>query len=91
MGEYGISPIISPWRTTPTAAIRQGDYKLILFFEDSRLELYNLRTDPGEQTNLAETMPDKTLELHTLMQSWREEVQAPVPSELNPEYDPNRR
>ena len=31
------------WRTTPAAAIRQGDYKLIEFFEDGRLELYNLK------------------------------------------------
>ena len=78
-----------PWRTTPAAAIRQGDFKLIEFFEDNRLELYNLRTDPGEQNNLTESMPDKTQQLHALMQSWREDVQAPVPSEANPEYDPN--
>ncbi len=78
-----------PWRTTPAAAVRQGDFKLIEFFEDNRLELYNLRDDLGEQNNLAETMPDKTRELHALMQSWRDSLNAPVPTELNPEYDPN--
>ena len=78
-----------PWRTTPAAAIRQGHFKLIEFFEDNRLELYNLHDDPGEQNNLAETMPNKTLELHALMQAWRADVQAPVPSEANPEYEPD--
>ena len=77
-----------PWRTTPAGAVRQGDYKLIEFFEDGRLELYNLHDDIGEQNDLAETMPDKVQELHALLQNWRASVQAPVPSELNPDYDP---
>src|SRR5205823_4668383 len=42
-----------PWRTTPAGAIRSGDWKLIEFFEDDRLELYNLREDIGESRNLA--------------------------------------
>ena len=77
-----------PWRTTPAGAVRQDDYKLIEFFEDGRLELYNLHDDIGEQNDLAETMPDKVQELHALLQNWRASVQAPVPSELNPAYDP---
>ncbi|MBW3542836.1 MAG: sulfatase, partial [Planctomycetes bacterium] len=39
--------------STPAGAIRRGDWKLIEFFEDGRLELYNLRNDPAEQDNLA--------------------------------------
>ena len=78
-----------PWRTTPAAAVRQGHYKLVEFFEDGRLELYNLNNDLGEQNNLAETMPAKVLELHTLMQAWRDSLNAPVPSEPNPAYDSN--
>ena len=83
------SNIVGPWRTTPAAAVRQGDFKLIEFFEDGSLELYNLRDDLGEQNNLTETMPEKTQELHTLMQAWRDSLNAPVPTELNPEYDPD--
>ncbi len=79
-----------PWRTTPAGAIRQGPYKLIEFFEDGRLELYNLHEDIGEQHDLAETMPDKAQELHALMRAWRTAVNAPVPSEPNPDYDPTR-
>ncbi|MHC4620753.1 MAG: sulfatase, partial [Planctomycetota bacterium] len=45
------------WRTTPASVVRQGDWKLIEYFEDGRLELYNLKDDIGEQHNLARKMP----------------------------------
>ena len=38
---------------TPGASLRMGDYKLIKFFEDNRVELYNLREDSGEKHDLA--------------------------------------
>jgi arylsulfatase A-like enzyme len=77
-----------PWISTPCAAIRMGDWKLIEFFEDGRLELYNLKTDPGESNNLAESNPQKLQELHARMKRWREETNAPVPTEPNPLYKP---
>ena len=76
------------WRTTPAGAIRQGDYKLLEFFEDGRLELYNLQKDIGERHDLSSEMPEKTRELHRSLIEWRESVNAPVPTELNPKYDP---
>ncbi|MEN6333319.1 MAG: sulfatase, partial [Phycisphaerales bacterium] len=36
---------------SPGGAVRVGDYKLIEFYEDSRVELYNLRDDLGEQND----------------------------------------
>ena len=81
--------IEGPWRTTPAGAVRAGDWKLIEFFEDGRLELYHLAEDIGERRNLAEHMPEKRQELYELMLQWRRELQAPVPTELNPEYDPD--
>jgi arylsulfatase A-like enzyme len=45
------------WRTTPVATITSGDWKLMEFMEDKRLELYNLRDDIGERNNLAATNP----------------------------------
>jgi arylsulfatase A-like enzyme len=76
------------FRTRPAAAIRAGDWKLIEYFEDGALELYNLKDDIGEQKNLAELMPDKTRELYKQMLVWRKAVNAPVPTELNPDYNP---
>jgi arylsulfatase A-like enzyme len=76
------------FRTRPAGAVRAGDWKLIEYFEDGDLELYNLANDISEQNNLAKAMPEKATELQQLMLSWRKEVNAPVPTELNPEYDP---
>lgn len=68
------------WRTTPAGAIRSGDWKLIEFFEDGRLELYNLREDLGETNNLAAKLPDKAKELHAKLVAWRKEIGAPMPT-----------
>jgi len=80
-----------PWRTTPAGAVRQGDWKLIEFFEDGTLELYNLKDDIGEKNNLADKMPDKTRQLHRLLVRWRKSIGAAVPTEKNPQYDPAAR
>ncbi len=82
--------MIGPWRTTPVAAVRLGDYKLIEFFEDGRRELYDLGADVGESNDLSATMPEKVAELGAVMERWRVEIGAYVPSELNPDYDPGR-
>lgn len=75
--------------TTPYGAIRLGDYKLIEFYDDMRVELYNLRDDIGEQNNLAAQMPDKVEELRSRLHAWRQEVGAQMPTR-NPKYDPSR-
>ena len=65
--------------------MRSGDYKLIEFFEDGRLELYNLRDDIGEERNLAEQMPQIRDRLHGLLREWRETVEAKIP-QPNPDW-----
>lgn len=75
--------------STPASAIRQGDWKLIEFFEDGALELYDLRNDLGETKNLAAQHPDRTRALHGALKSWRKDVQAQMP-QRNPAYDPAR-
>jgi arylsulfatase A-like enzyme len=74
----------------PAGAIRQGDWKLIEFFGDGRLELFNLSEDIGERNNLAEKMPDRTRELHVKLKAWRQNVGARMPR-ANPDFDPKRR
>ncbi len=76
------------WRTTPVSVIRKENWKLLEFFEDGHLELYNLEEDIGETNNLAAQKPGKSKSLHKKLLKWREKVNAPVPIELNPEYDP---
>lgn len=77
------------WRTTPVSVIREGDWKLLEFFEDGNLELYNLKDDISETNNLADQMPEKATSLHNKLLNWRAKIEAPVPTELNPEYQIN--
>ena len=44
--------------STPVSAVRLGDWKLLEYFEDQRVELFNLRDDPGEHRNLAGEQPE---------------------------------
>ncbi len=71
-----------PWRTTPVAAVRKGDYKLIEFFEDGHLELYDLRHDPSESNNLVMTSPEIVSDLQSEMVRWRRRVGAQLPSSI---------
>lgn len=67
------------WRTTPAGAIRMGKWKLHEFFEDGRIELYNLKDDPGERKDLAATNPQKRDEMAKKLAAWREAIEAPMP------------
>ncbi len=67
------------FRSRPVGVIRVGDWKLHEYFEDNALELYHLREDIGESTNLAKAHPEKAQALHTQLKAWRGAVQAPVP------------
>jgi arylsulfatase A-like enzyme len=71
--------------TTPVSAIRYGDWKLLEYLEDCRRELYNLKDDPGEQTDLAHRMPDKAASLLKQLHDWRTEVKAAIPTP-NPNF-----
>ena len=51
------------WRTTPVSVIRAGDWKLMEFLEDGRLELYNLAEDIGETRNRAGDEPARVAEM----------------------------
>jgi arylsulfatase A-like enzyme len=75
------------WRTTPVSVIRSGDFKLLEFLEDNRIELYNVRDDIGEKRNLADALPGKAKELREKLHAWRKSVNAPMPTP-NPEYAP---
>ncbi len=71
----------------PGAAIRAGDFKLIENYEFGTLELYNLRQDIAETTNLADEMPEKVHQLHRMLRNWRRGVDANMPTP-NPDYAP---
>ena len=64
---------------TPACSVRMGDYKLIEFFKDGRLELYNLREDIGENNNIADKQPEMVAEMHKKLLEWRKCVNAKMP------------
>ena len=69
----------------PCGAIRDGAWKLVEWFEDGKLELYNLHDDPGELYNLAEGDSSRVKELHDKLVAWRLEVNAQMPTP-NPNF-----
>jgi len=64
---------------SPCGAIRQGDYKLIEYFENNTVQLFNLKADPGEQNDLAKQQEEKVAELIAMLHIWRKEVGASMP------------
>jgi arylsulfatase A-like enzyme len=76
-GYLGAGP--GQWRTLPVATVIAGDWKLMEFMEDQRVELYELGKDLGEATNLASAEPQKAQELLSMLHSWQEGIHAPMP------------
>lgn len=64
---------------TPGSSVRAGDYKLIEFFEEDDLELYNLKDDLAELKNISLEKPEITKKLHQLLKNWRAQVEAKIP------------
>lgn len=77
------------FRTRPGSVIISGDWKLHQYFEDGALELYNLAQDEGERNDLIKKMPSKAQELKEKLDNWRLTIDAPIPTEPNPDYNPN--
>ncbi|MGY8769562.1 MAG: sulfatase [Pirellulales bacterium] len=73
----------------PSCAVRAGDYKLIEYFENDTVQLFNLKNDIGEQVDLASSEPAKTNELRSLLHQWRTDVGAKM-NVANPDYDPTK-
>ena len=71
---------------TPGSSVRMRAFKLIEFFEDGRLELYNLDEDPGETVNLAESHPEQMLQMKKALKQWQHSVEAKIP-QPNPDID----
>ncbi|MDF1825075.1 MAG: sulfatase [Verrucomicrobiales bacterium] len=75
------------FRSRPCSVIRKGDWKLLEFYESGEFELYDLKTDIGEEDDLSGTEVEKLELLKSDLDGWRKETGADIPTELNPEFD----
>lgn len=73
----------------PYGSIRSGDFKLMEFFNDMSVELYDIKNDIGEERDLAKERPKMVEELRTRLHAWRREVGAQMPT-ANPKHDPSK-
>lgn len=82
--DNGTDPL---FRTRPGSVIIKDNWKLHYYFEDNKLELYNIVEDVSESIDLSKKNEGKTKELFDELKIWWEFNNAPIPSEKNPEYD----
>ena len=73
----------SNWK--PGASIRDGDWKLIKFYDHEKVELYNLKKDPSEKKDLAKKNSTKAKELENKLLAWQKQMNAKLPKP-NPDY-----
>lgn len=74
----------------PSSIIREGNWKLIHYYEDGTNELYNMKDDSFEQHNLATQNPEITSKLSSKLKNWLISVNAKFP-ETDPEFNPEKR
>lgn len=86
---YWHYPHYHPGGATPYSAVREGDFRLVEFHEDGRVELYDLKNDVGESHDLASELSEKAAALREKLHAWRREVGAQMPSP-NPNADAER-
>jgi len=67
------------FQTRPGSAVLLNNWKLIKYFECGSIELYDLKTDPGEKTNLHIQNPEKTEQMLQMLNHWQLKTRAPIP------------
>jgi arylsulfatase A-like enzyme len=73
------SSVIRSPATVRPSAIRSGDWKLVWFWDRAECELYDLRSDLGEQRDLASTKPEMATALRNKLRAFLLESRAMLP------------
>ena len=74
------------FRTRPGTVIRHGKWKLHHYFEDDGVELYDINSDRSEKNDLSKEYPELVSKLRAKLDTWRQDIGAFVPTELNPDF-----
>jgi arylsulfatase A-like enzyme len=70
---------------SPGGAIRCGDYKLLEYYENNTVQLFNLKDDISEENDLSTLKPQKAEQLRKLLHDWHRRTGAKM-MKSNPEY-----
>ena len=73
---------------SPGGAIRSGRYKLLEYFENGTVQLFDLENDIGEQHDISKQQPETTKKLLKMLQNWRKDVDAKMPYPKTPTSKP---
>jgi arylsulfatase A len=65
--------------TTPVTGLRTREWKLLHYYEDNRIELYNLRDDPAESRNVYDSHPEVVARLRERLTAWQRDTGAREP------------
>lgn len=76
------------FRATPYSIIRSGQWKLIYYYENKSMELFDLKNDPYESKDLSKSEITKCKVLRDKLFTWLATTHAPIPREENPYYKP---
>lgn len=69
----------STYKNPPCSVIRKGDWKLIPFLNDGKVELYNLKKDLKETNNLVGINKEIASQLLEELINWRKQNKVPLP------------
>lgn len=67
------------WVPRMSSAVRMGNYKLVYFYANKKMELYDLSKDPSEKNDIAAIHPQKANELKAALDKWKKDVNAEEP------------
>ena len=74
----------------PMSALRKGDWKIVQNLVSGEFELYNLKYDISEMTDLKFSYPKKLAEMKEFLENWQTKTNAQMPVP-NPGFDPSKR
>ncbi len=70
----------------PTGAVREGNWMLVEYYDDEKVELYDLSNDIGERRDLAAQKPDQAVSMQAALATWRQRIGAQT-NRPNPDFD----
>ncbi len=71
----------------PSGAMREGRWMFVEYYDEAKVELYDLVSDPGEARDLAPQQPERINRMRAALSAWRAAVKA-QDNRPNPDFDP---